>query len=200
MASDEQPIVDWVNFPESIPTFSLWNALHDGDLLSIKSDLLARTVTLRFDVGYVRDFHRLPEETRFVIVVIGVQSVRALRSVPWPGGCQILPGTPKDQQSVIIAEYHRKWRQESMSWTDFERLNKDDFEVGNATLGRGPNVAAFQLGLLAGDDYVTAYVRGEGATFHVGEKQVRLEEFVVLGEAYWNAFAKRAETRLTRAE
>ena len=50
MASDEKPIVDWVNFPEGIPTFSLWDALHDGDLLSIESNLLARTVTLRFDV------------------------------------------------------------------------------------------------------------------------------------------------------
>jgi len=195
VASDEKPIPDWVNFPESVPTVSLWDALHDGDVLSIESDQLARTVTLRFDVFYVRDFHRLPEETRFAIIVVGVQSARALHSVPWPGGCQIPPGAANDQQSIIIAEYHRKWREESLSWTDFERLNKDDFQVGNATLGRSPDVVTLQLGFLAGDDYITAYVRGEGATFHIGENEVTIEEFLALGEAYWNAFAKRASER-----
>ena len=198
MPSDEQRVVDWVNFPDGIPTLSLWDALHDGDLLSIESDLLARTITLRFDVGYVRDFHRLPEETRFVIIVAGVQSVRAFHSVLWPGGCQIPPGTPRDQENIIIAEYQRKWREESLSWTDFERLNENDLEVADATLGRCPNVVAFHFGLLAEDHYVTVYIRGEGATFHVGEKQVTLEEFVEFGEAYWDAYAKRAESRLTR--
>jgi hypothetical protein len=39
-------IDDWVNLPESVFTLSLWDTLHDGDLLAIESDLLARTVTL----------------------------------------------------------------------------------------------------------------------------------------------------------
>jgi hypothetical protein len=196
VASDERPIVDWVNFPEGIPTFSLWDALHDGDLLSIESDLLARTVTLRFDVDYVRDFHHLPEGTQFVIIVNGVQSVRSLRSVPWPGGCPIPPGTPNEQQSIIISEYHRKWREESQSWTDFERLTSDPYglEVSVANLGLGPDAVALQLGLLvARDSYVEAYIRGEGITFYAGEKQATLEEFVALGEAYWEAFADRGK-------
>jgi len=196
VASDERPIVDWVNFPEGIPTFSLWDALHDGDLLSIESDLLARTVTLRFDVDYVRDFHHLPEGTQFVIIVNGVRSVRSLRSVPWPGGCPIPPGTPNEQQSIIISEYHRKWREESQSWTDFERLTSDPYglEVSVANLGLGPDAVALQLGLLvARDSYVEAYIRGEGITFYAGEKQATLEEFVALGEAYWEAFADRGK-------
>ena len=148
VVSDEKPIADWVNIPEGIPTFSLWDALHDGDLLSIESDLLARTVTLRFDVWYVRDFHHFSEETRFIIAVNGVQSVRSLRSIPWPGGCPIPPGTPDEQQSVIISEYHRKWREESQSWADFEQLTSVGLEVSNATIGRGPDVIALQLGLM----------------------------------------------------
>ena len=103
MDSDKQPVVDWVNLPEDIPTLSLWETLHDGDLLAIESDLLARTVTLRFDVGYVRDFHHLPADTRFVVLVKGVQSARSFRSVPWPGGCPIPQGTPNTQQSALIA-------------------------------------------------------------------------------------------------
>ena len=201
MASGEKPTVDWVNFPEGIPTFSLWEALHDGDLLSIESDLLARTVTLRFDVDYVRDFHHLPEGTQFVIIVNGVRSVRSLRSVPWPGGCPIPPGTPNEQQSIIISEYHRKWREESQSWDDFEQLISDGLVVSNATLGRGSDVVALQLGLMVGgDSYVWAYIRGDGATFHVGEKLVTLEEFFALGNAYWNAFAERVKNRRIPAE
>ena len=195
MDSDQQPIVDWVNLPEGIPTFSLWDTLHDGDLLAIQSDLLTRTVTLRFDVDYVRNFHHLPEQTRFAIVVNGVQSVRSLRSVPWPGGCSIPQGTPNDQQSMLIAEYHRKWREESQSWNDFERLTRNGLEVSNATLARGPNVVALQLGLMVEhDSYAEAYIRGEEIAFYIGERQVTLEEFVKIGEAYWEAFAKRRNT------
>ena len=194
MASEEQPIVDWVNFPDGIPTLSLWDTLHDGDLLAIESDLLARTVTLRFDVGYVRDFHHLPEQTQFVIVVKGVRSVRSLRSVPWPGGCSIPQGMPNAQQEQLIAEYHRKWREESQSWADFERLTSDGLEVSNATLGRGSDVVALQLGLLvARDSYVEAYIRGEEITFYIGERHVTPEEFVAAGEAYWDAFAKKSK-------
>lgn len=201
MASDQKLIVDWVNIPEAIPTFSLWDALHDGDLLSIESDLLGRTVTLRFDVDYVRDFHQLPEGTQFVIIVNGVQSVRSLRSVPWPGGCPIPPGTPNEQQSLIISEYRRKWREESQSWSDFEQLIGDGLEVSNATLGRGSDAVALQLGLMVGRDfYVEAYIRGDRATFQVGEKLVTLEDFLALGEAYWNAFSERAENRRTPPE
>ena len=195
MDSDQQPMVDWINLPEDTPTFSLWDTLHDGDLLAIQSDLLARTVTLRFDVDYVRDFHQLPEQTRFGIVVSGVQSVRSLRSVQWRGGCSIPQGTPNDQQSTLIAEYHRKGREESQSWNDFEHLTKDGLEVSNATLGRGPNVVALQLGLMVRhDSYAKAYMRGEEIAFYIGDKQVTLEEFVKIGEAYWEAFATKRNT------
>jgi hypothetical protein len=191
---DEQEIVDWVNFPDGTPTLSLWDTLHDGDLLSIESDLLARIVTLRFDVEYLRDFHHQPEQTRFVIVVDGVRSVRSLRSVPWPGGCSIPQGMPNAQQETLIAEYHGKWREESQSWSTFEGLASDGLEVSNATLGRGSDVIALQLGLLvANDSYVEAYIRGEGIRFYIGEKQVTPEEFVAFGEAYWDAFAKKAD-------
>jgi hypothetical protein len=192
VASDEQPTVDWVNLPQGIPTLSLWDTLHDGDLLIVESDLLARTLTLRFDVDYVRDFHHLPEQTRFVIRVSGVQSVRALRSVPWPGECPIHEGMPYAEQETLIAEYHRKWREESQSWTDFERLAKDELEVSDAMLGRGSDAVALQLGLLVkGGSDMEVYIRGEGITFYVGEREVTPQEFVALGEAYWDALVKK---------
>ena len=192
MASDERPIVDWVNLPEGAAELSLWSSLHDGDLNAVESDLLARTLTLRFDVGYVRDFHSLPEETMFVVTVSGVQSVRSFNSAPWPGGCSIPPETPYEQQQAIVAEYQSKWREESMSWADFERLTNNGLEVSSAALCRGLNGVALRLGLLVeGDSYVEAYIRGEEITFSIGARHLTPEEFVEMGEAYWEAFANK---------
>lgn len=191
----KQRIVDWVNLPEGSTEFSLWSTLHDGDLTAIESDLMARTLSLRFDVGYVRDFHNLSVDTRFVIVVGGVQSVRSFSSVQWPGGCSIPAGTPAGQQQTLVAEYQSKWREESMSWADFERLTDSGLELSSAVLTQGSESVALRLGLLVGgDSYAEAFVRGEGITFSIGERQVTPQEFVELGEAYWEAFANKGAT------
>lgn len=194
MGSDERPIADWVNLPDGVNELSLWSTLHDGHLIEIASDLLARTLTLRFDVGYVREFHMLSEETRFVVSVVGVQSVRSFSGVPWPGARSIPTGTPYEQQQAIIAEYQRKWREESLSWADFERMTIKGLQVSFATLGQGSDGVALRLGLLVGgDSYVEAYVRGEEITFSIGERQVSPEEFAETGEAYWKAFATKKD-------
>jgi hypothetical protein len=195
MASDEQPIADWVNLPESTTELSLWCTLHDGDLTAIESDRLARTLTLRFDVGYLRDFHNLSEEARFLVVVGGVRSVRSFSSVPWPGGCSIPAQTPYEQQQAIVAEYQKKWREESLSWADFERLTNSGLVVSSATLGQGTDCVALRFGLLAKEDsYVEAFIRGEEITFSIGKRQVTPQEFVELGEAYWEAFEKKHQS------
>ncbi|UWZ84054.1 hypothetical protein [Occallatibacter riparius] len=192
MGADERPILDWVNLPEGADELSLWSTLHDGDLAAIESDLLARTLTLRFDVSYVRDFHKLSEETLFVVTVSGVQSVRSFSNIPWPGGCSIPSGTSYEQQQAITVEYQRKWREQSLSWAEFERLTDTGLEVSSATLARRSDCASLHLGLLVGgDSYVEAYVRGDAITFSIGERQLTPEEFVELGEAYWDAFAKK---------
>lgn len=198
MASDHEPTIDWTNLPEDTSPLSLWHVLHDGDLLAVESDLLDRTVTLQFDVGYLRDFHHLPENTRFTIVVCGVQSVRALHSVPWPGGCAASNEMTNAERNLRISEYHSKWREESQSWTEFERLAKgDDIEVSNATLVGSSDIVALKLGLLvSGESYCEAYIRGEGVACYIGETQVSPEEFIATGEAYWNAFAEKAKNRV----
>lgn len=191
MDSNERPIVDWVHLPEGVQELSLWSTLHDGDLIAIESNLLARTLTLRFDVGYLRDFHKFPEYIRFVITVSGVASVRSFRGVPWPGGCSIPDGTPYGQQQSIVAEYQSKWREESLSWPDFERFTNDGLEVSSASLVIEPDGVALRLGLLVrGDFYVEAFFRGKEITFTIGERLFTPKEFVELGEAYWEAFAK----------
>lgn len=192
MAPDEQILVDWANLPDGVPTLSLWCTLHDGDLLEIHSDPLARTVTLRFDVGYLRVFHQLPEDTQLIIVVIGVRSVRAVRSVPWPGQFSVPEGSTREQESMLIAEYHTKWREESLSWGEFEQLTTGGLAVSNAILALSAASVALKLGVMVADtSYSEAQLCGEGISFYVGDRQLTPEEFVAMGEAYWEAFEKR---------
>jgi hypothetical protein len=192
MNSEQQPILDWVNLPPETTTLSLWDTLHDSDLLAIESNLLARSLTLRFDVGYLCDFHDLPEETRFVLKLTGVQSVRSFKSVPWPGVFSVPSGISREEERRLIDDYQRKWREESQAWSEFERLTGEGLEVSDATLARASNAAVLQLGVLVGSEsYVEAYVRAESIECLVGDKLVTLEKFVGLGEAYWKAFAER---------
>lgn len=191
MDSDTQILLDWANLPAHATTLSLWDTLHDGDLLDIESNLLARSLTMRFDVGYVRDFHKLPEKTQFVLKLAGVQSVRCLRSVAWPGELSVPLGSSREEEQQLIWEYQKKWREESFEWTDFERLTAQGLEVSTATLARADGAVALQLGVLVGnDDYVEAYVRAEQIEFSVGSETCTLEDFISLGERYWEAFAQ----------
>lgn len=195
MAPDEQPIVDWVNLPEDATESSLRSTLHDGDLVAIDSDLLARTLTLRFDVGYVRDFHNLSEGTQFTVRVSGVTSVRSFGGVPWPGGCSIPAEMPYEQRQAIVAEYQNKWREESLSWAEFEVLTKTGLEVSSATLAQRADGIALRLGfLVGGDSCVEAYIRGEDVAFSIGERPLTAHEFIGAGEAYWEAWRKKQET------
>lgn len=75
---------------------------------------------------------------------------------------------------------------------EFERI--PELEVTNAALARGPDIQTLRLGLFMGGDrvYAEAFVRGERVLFFAEEWNVTSEEFVGLGEAYWNSFATTA--------
>ncbi len=188
--------MDWVNLPEGIDELSLWSTLHDGDLLTVESDLLASTVKLKFAVEYVRTFHQLPEGTQFDLIITGVESVRLVGTVKWPGEFCIPKGLSRDEESKLVADYQSKWRDESLPWRDFEAMTTQGVEVLNASLARGDNTLALQIGVISErDSYFEAFIRGRAINFSVGDRPVTAEEFVALGEAYWTAFANRKQTR-----
>jgi hypothetical protein len=186
---------DWVNLPDGARTVSLWNALHDGELHAVHSDRRARTVTLEFDVDYVRTFNHLPEGTKFLLVLHGVQSVRATSSEPWPGDFAVPKGAPREEESRLITEYQAKWREESQSWSEFER-SIAGAETLDATLVEGDNVVALKITLsTAHDRYYEMYTRADSIAFAAGARHLSLGEFIRLGEAYWEAFSRRARPK-----
>lgn len=192
MPYNEHQIVGWVNLPGDAVETSLWTTLHDGKLIAVESDLFARTLTLRFKVDYVNEFHKLPEDTRFVIVISSVKSVRSFCWAPWPGEFSIPAGTPYEEQRSMVDEYQSKGREESLRWADFERMVQDDLEVSHAVLAQRDDGVALRMELLiCGDSYVEAIVRGEKIRFSIEHRELTPEEFVGLGDAYWEAFARR---------
>ncbi|HLX85733.1 MAG TPA: hypothetical protein VKR59_17655 [Terriglobales bacterium] len=194
MDSEQSKPMDWVNLPEGVETVSLWDILHDGNLLTVESDLLTRTVTLTLDVDYVRDFHGLPEDTRFVVTLSGVQSARVVRSEIWPGEFSIPKGISREDESRLVADYQSKWREESQTWSEFELASRDHAVVLDADIavGNSNQLALRLVVMLANGPISEVFVRAEGIKFSVGERQMEQAEFTALGEEYWQAFAANA--------
>ena len=194
---DEVPALDWLHLPEGARTTSLWESLHDGNLLGLTTDLLERSIRLEFDVPYIRDFHQLPVSLKFVLVLDGVESARIDRSVMWPGDSPIPEGASFEEQRRLVRDYRSKWRTESSSWNAFESelaSGTIDVEVSDATLAER-NGREFALEMIIKIDDATFHtvnfrmerftvLRSDGEDFS-------LDKFLALGEDYWQAFASR---------
>jgi len=193
---------DWVNLPPGVVTLSLWDSLHDANVVSIRSDLLARTVTFTFENEPLRSFHQYDDEFQFVLNLEGVQSARVLRYEIWPGGCSIPSGIPREEERKLVEQYQAKWREESASWSEFEarvsRVDEQVFDISDAALAfSGDRPTSLKLcGHLNYATYHEVYLRFETLQIFGSDRRVLdLREFQRLGEAYWTAFSKRAESK-----
>jgi hypothetical protein len=194
---EQRPVFDWDNLPFGVTEESLWPSLHDGYLMRVTSDRLERTARLEFNVPHLREFHKIQEETTFVFLFEGVNSVRILHNMHWPGKLHWPPGTPREEMIRLRAEYNAKARQESISWSSFETDLTDgklEVEIADASLVCGTKgEIALKLGLLLDSrNYHELFVRSEGAEIQRGSgERLTLEEFLQFGISYWDAFTAR---------
>jgi hypothetical protein len=195
MKENEKCRPDWIHLPRGTKARSLWESLHDAELLSCESDLLNRTVRLRFRVFYlVKDY----PDIVFAFDLQEVTSVRADISVRWPGGCVRPNGASPEEWSRLIDEYQSKWRNESLSWDALESsLPTNPLEVHYSELATGADGRTLRMeGFLKGDKYddifckVFAAFNGLAVSRSDGV-DIDFKEFCRLGEVYWDAFAKR---------
>lgn len=194
----DDSISDWIHLPAGVTGESLWDSLHDASLVGVRSDLLARTLVLEFEIDYIQGFHKLPEGLRFLLRFEGVQSVRVVRYAVWPGAFSVPKGVSRAEESRLVKEYQAKWREESAAWSAFEsRFSKDPgtwVEVSDATLveSEAGTVASWFAGQLDDKHYHQVYVRAErlDALRSDGEP-LGMALFKTLGEQYWEAFAQR---------
>ena len=198
---DENSPLDWLNLPSELSAVSLWDSLHDAEVVSIRSSLLERTMDLSCEIEHLSKFHKLDEPYRFILHLEGVQSARVLRYAIWPGGCSIPEGLSVEDQRKIVAEYQAKWREESASWNEFEtRITREDeqvFDISDAALAVSPNgPVAFKIcGHLNYATYHEVYLRfGILRILGSDGKLFELEEFQRLGEKYWEAYSNRAKS------
>jgi hypothetical protein len=191
-------IVDWVNLPQGIHIVSLWDCLHDAHVVSIRSNPLDRTAVLRCEIEHLRSFHHLADGLAFMLSLHGVQSARVLRYAIWPGEFAIPDGLSREQELKLVEDYQSKWREESLSWSEFEgsvkRENEQVFDLSDATLAvSSDGSVALQLcGHLNYAKYHEVYLRA--AQLEVSDsdgKRFNLEDFQKLGELYWEAFSHR---------
>lgn len=200
MPVEEPTVPDWLNLPSLAGAVSLWESLHDADVISIRSNLLERTMNLALKIGHLTEFLKLDEGFRFILDLEGVQSARVLRYAIWPGGCSIPDGLSVEDQRKIVDEYQAKWREESASWTEFEsQITRDDgqvFDISDAAITASPQgpVALRLCGHLNHATYHEIYLRFEKLRIRGSDgKHLELEEFLRLGESYWAAYSTRSK-------
>lgn len=189
--------IDWAHLPVGAEADTLGPALHRAELRALTSDRLARTVTLTFDVAHLRRWLGLPEDTRFVLTLESVQSVRALEFRHWPGPRPDTAAPSPEEESQRFAAYVAQGRSESCAWSEVEpAIAAQGLEVFDAVLARGEDEVALKLqGRLIADD------RWLNLFLHAGRLEVTrsdgvafgLAQLEALGEAYWEALAERGE-------
>lgn len=194
-------ILDWLNLPPGTSSISLWESLHDSEIISVCSNLMERSMTLSCEIEHLRSFHQFDIGFQFILQFEGVQSARVLCYSRWPGGCSDLNGLSYEEQNKVVAEYQAKWREESGSWNEFEsgfaHGSKQAFDISDAALATSPSgLVAFRIcGHLNDAEYHEVFVRFEKLKISGNDgRQFGLEEFQRLGEAYWEAFSRRSRS------
>src|SRR5258708_3189795 len=198
MPEEQSWIVDWMNLPQGAAEVSLWAGLHDAQIVSIQSNLLARTVTLHLESDHLLEFHKLPLDMQFLLRLDGVQSARVAHYALWPGEFSIPSGSTGEEQSRLVAEYQSKWREESLSWSELENPVTPEFkqviDIADATLATSPdNSVALRIsGLLNYTAYRELFLRAERLTISRGDGQeLGIAGLLKMGEAYWDAFERQ---------
>lgn len=198
LALDAPVVHDWLNLPSGVIALSLWDSLHDAQVISIRSNVLERSMDLTCEIEHLRAFYNFSEDFRFILRLQGVQSARVLHYTIWPGDFSLPAGLSAEEQSALVAQYQAKWREESAPWKDFEsRLTKEYeqvFDISDAALAPSEQ-GAFALklsGHLNYTDYHEVYLRAENLEITGNnERRFAFEEFLQLGKAYWDAFNAR---------
>jgi hypothetical protein len=196
MEEDSEKELDWVYLTPGTEVESLWDCLHDGELLSCHSDLINRKVALEFRVHHLQE--EPDDDLRFFLHLNNVQSVRANVSFRWPGEFVVSKGVSRDEESRLITEYQAKWREESIGWLSLEgSLSTDPLQISNADIARSNGKVALKLGgHLDGerfnDLYCWVFLRGASISASRSDgRPFTLEQFMEMGRRYWEEFSQR---------
>jgi len=156
-----------VHLPSDLAAESLWDSLHDGGLITVKSNLTDRRIFLTFQIEHLRLFHN-NRGGAFVFCFSSktVQSAESPRYAVWPGEYSVPKGVSRDEGIRLIRipiEVERRiflWREFEAA---FETVPNTIFEVSNADLARhNGRVFTFRLQReMPSTGYHEVYLRAE---------------------------------------
>jgi hypothetical protein len=192
----EKSVFDWLNLPVGAREELLWDSLHDAQLSSLRSDLFERTVTATFSNFSFLEFHKLPADLHIALRLEGVQAARVVSWDIWPGQKPDHTGISYDESTRLSAEYRAKWREKSVSWSEFERRIANEQKapiVLDAELSRheGLGIALRLAVMTQDDDYFEITFRASALTLCRSDGEtIDLETLKTLGATYWNDWGK----------
>jgi hypothetical protein len=168
---------------------SLWECLHDAILISTYVDAAQGTASFEFDNWYIRKFHQQSEETTYTFRFEEVSTAHLQSEIV------------NEADGKLIQGFQAEWCGEQVAWSDFEQRfvadggRADVFEAELRTLEDGQ--VEFHSFMHVNDEfYPDLLVRAAHVTVRRSDDvELTVEEFLTLGEAYWEAFAERARTR-----
>jgi hypothetical protein len=185
-------ILDWMNLPKNTEIKYLGMALHDAEVESIISNFLHRSLVLKFVMPHLAHYYRFPSDQHFVLRFDGVQSARVFRYERYPDGFSFPMSW--EQHDALTAELQAHWREESLSWRDFEasitRENEQIFDIFDAQLVSANNVSSLRIsGYHNYCRYREVYLRAENITLdQVAGGPLDFEGLHKLSEGFWTAF------------
>lgn len=182
--------------PNGVREISLWDCLHDGELISCASNLLERFVTLEIEVDHlIKDKQNL---TTFLLRLEDVASVRAVGHFRWPGKFEEPENASGADREALLKDYYAKWRSESLSWPEFEAaLATDPLRISDACYVSGNDETTLRLGgFMDGDKfddiYFDVFLSGKSLSASCRDgREFSFENLIALGGEYWEAFAAR---------
>ena len=197
MSNSQEQKTDWIHLPKDVEELSLWSCLHDGELLSSTSNLLERFITLEVLVNHLIEDKENP--IRFLLNIDEVSSVRAIGHFRYVGKFEE-PENISDFERRILTGKHLIWREESLSWSDFESaLATDPLQISDAGYVEHNDQTTLRLGgFLDGekfdDIYFYVFLRGKSLTASRSDgEDFSLDKFIELGRNYWDSFANNAK-------
>ena len=196
MSENSDQELDWIYLPAGTEVESLWDCLHDGELVACRSDLINRKVDLEIRVHHLQE--EPDDDLRFFLHLNNVQSVRANVYFRWPGQFIVPKGVSREEESRMVEEYQAKWREESIGWLSFEgSLSTDPLQISDAEFARSNGKLALKItGHLDGerfkDLYCSVFLSGNSLSASRSDgRPFTLEQFMEMGFRYWEEFSQR---------
>ena len=190
--------VDWCHGPPDVRESGAPHAFHDGGLVDIELDGLARTARLTFDVPYYARCLHLPEGVRIVLTLGGVRSLRAsTRDLPEAPLPPAPPGETRMEESARIKAWQALGQERSLDWSDsVRRIREDEMEVHTGAILESADGVALQLLGAVGDDCmpIRLIISGTSLRWSLSDGTPWSEEQMrAVFDAYWSAFDQRGE-------